>query len=146
MRCGAALNGILIVRRLLRMLCHAHACLPVSPSPLAAAERVVLKWIEVCREARSAHTTAVCGRRCSMAPAPLFSRPFDIVMVLFFVSHIPITILIDSQAIFPRRWYPEGAVRFLDSYVDAFGDPLASIGLSMTFALYSLLIGPCCAS
>ena len=64
--------------------------------------------------------------RCSMAPAPLLSRPFDVLMVLFFASHIPITMFIDSQGVLPKTWYPEGAVRFLDSYVDAFGDPLAS--------------------
>jgi len=30
--------------------------------------------------------------------APLTSRPFDLVCFLYFVSHIPITILVDSQA------------------------------------------------
>ena len=33
-----------------------------------------------------------------MAVAPLLKRPFDLLMVVYFVSHIPTTLFVDSQA------------------------------------------------
>lgn len=49
---------------------------------------------------------------------------FDWVMVLFFASHIPITILVDSQALFPTEWYPQAAVDMSQWYLKTYKDPL----------------------
>lgn len=37
-----------------------------------------------------------------MAIRSLLSRPFDLLVVIFFLTHIPITVFIDSQA--GRKW------------------------------------------
>ena len=33
----------------------------------------------------------------------------DALIILFLLSHIPITIFVDSQAVLPKAWYPEWA-------------------------------------
>lgn len=33
-------------------------------------------------------------------------RALEIIFSIYFFTHIPITLLIDSQAIFPRSYYP----------------------------------------
>ncbi|EIE23813.1 hypothetical protein COCSUDRAFT_83688 [Coccomyxa subellipsoidea C-169] len=59
-----------------------------------------------------------------MAIKSLLSRPFDLLIFIFFLTHIPITIFIDSQSVLPRSWYADGAVNMLEWYVEQFGDPL----------------------
>ena len=44
--------------------------------------------------------------------------------LIFFASHIPITLLIDSQALLPPAFYPECLKHLLDVYVDFCQDPL----------------------
>ncbi|KAK9836160.1 hypothetical protein WJX81_005976 [Elliptochloris bilobata] len=59
-----------------------------------------------------------------MPAAPILRRPWDILVVLFFVSHIPITLFIDSQAVLPRSWFPAWATDLMDWYLETYGDPL----------------------
>ena len=47
-----------------------------------------------------------------------------IAFLAFFASHIPITLMVDGQALLPRSIYPEFAVRALDWYTETFSDPL----------------------
>eukprot|EP00804_Cyclotella_cryptica_P012104 CCRYP_009820-RA/>CCRYP_009820-RA protein AED:0.39 eAED:0.39 QI:392/1/1/1/0/0/2/214/166 len=44
--------------------------------------------------------------------------------LVFFISHIPITLLIDGQAFLPRHWYPQGLVDVVDWYAATFKDNL----------------------
>ncbi|KAM6242540.1 sigma intracellular receptor 2 [Porphyrio hochstetteri] len=43
---------------------------------------------------------------------------------LYFLSHIPITLLIDLQALLPAGIYPQGLTELLEWYVTTFRDPL----------------------
>ncbi|KAK9827912.1 hypothetical protein WJX74_008856 [Apatococcus lobatus] len=56
--------------------------------------------------------------------ATVVNRPFDLLIVGFLLSHIPITVFIDSQAIFPKAWYPGWATKTLDWYLATYEDPL----------------------
>lgn len=45
----------------------------------------------------------------------------------FFISHIPITLLLDGQALFPRRYYPQILRTSLDWYASTFKDELMTL-------------------
>jgi len=45
-----------------------------------------------------------------------------IAFLCFFASHIPITLLIDGQSIFPQHFYPQGARNLYDFYTETFDD------------------------
>ena len=47
-----------------------------------------------------------------------------IAFLCFFISHIPITILIDGQAFFPRHYYPQILQDVVDWYAATFKDRL----------------------
>ncbi|KNC77202.1 hypothetical protein SARC_10331 [Sphaeroforma arctica JP610] len=49
---------------------------------------------------------------------------FDTVCLGYFASHIPITLLMDSQAIVPPVWIPDFAVEMNSWYIKTFNDPL----------------------
>lgn len=49
---------------------------------------------------------------------------FDAIVLIFFVTHIPITLLVDSQALFPREWYPKFANKMMDDFLRDYKDPL----------------------
>lgn len=53
-----------------------------------------------------------------------FASKFDTFIVLFFLLHIPTTVLLDSQGLFPQSWYPAWALRLLSNHVQMLGDPL----------------------
>lgn len=74
-----------------------------------------------------------------MPTKALLKRPFDILIVAFFVSHIIITIFVDSQAVLPRRWYSDSARHLLDWYLGAFGDPLVRISADPHLILSCLI-------
>jgi hypothetical protein len=59
---------------------------------------------------------------------------FDVVFILYFVSHIPITLLVDSQGVFPRDGYPQFARDMLDNFLRDFKDPL----VRQNFLLFKL--------
>ncbi|KAJ3297044.1 Transmembrane protein 97 [Rhizoclosmatium sp. JEL0117] len=48
---------------------------------------------------------------------PLSSRPGDIAMLIFFILHIPISLFIDAQIIWPSLPYPELALNANADYI-----------------------------
>lgn len=62
-----------------------------------------------------------------MALLPLRKRPFDCLVVVFLVSHIPITILFDSQGLFRPTKYPAFAQQAWGRYIAELHDPLVRI-------------------
>ena len=54
----------------------------------------------------------------------VWRKAFDWLMVIFFATHIPISMFIDSQALFPTQWYPRWAVEMSRSYLEEYRDPL----------------------
>jgi hypothetical protein len=44
--------------------------------------------------------------------------------LIFFISHVPITFLVDSQALLPSWLYPQAIRELLDFYVNFVNDPL----------------------
>ena len=46
--------------------------------------------------------------------------------ILFFAIHIPTTLLVDAQAVFPRHHFPAFARTMLDDFIARTGDPLMS--------------------
>ncbi|KAH9053113.1 transmembrane protein 6/97 [Lactarius vividus] len=64
-----------------------------------------------------------------MARTPLTSRPIDLFYFIFFVVHIPATLLIDFQAVWPKHLTPESLQLLPPWYVGMSGDFL--VGGSM---------------
>ncbi|KAL0055803.1 hypothetical protein WJX82_004532 [Trebouxia sp. C0006] len=58
---------------------------------------------------------------------PLSRRPFDVAVVAFLISHVPITLLIDSQPFFPSSLYPGFARNAFTWYIAQFQDPLMTL-------------------
>ncbi|ESK97750.1 hypothetical protein Moror_17376 [Moniliophthora roreri MCA 2997] len=54
------------------------------------------------------------------------SRPLDLVYTLFFLVHIPATLLLDLQAIYPKHLVPSALASLQEWYIDFSGDPLIS--------------------
>ncbi|GCB67136.1 hypothetical protein scyTo_0005081 [Scyliorhinus torazame] len=52
------------------------------------------------------------------------SRLLEWVFCLYFLSHIPITLGIDLQAVLPRDWYPGALQGLLKWYAARFKDPM----------------------
>lgn len=44
------------------------------------------------------------------------------VLLLYFATHIPISIVLDSQTVFPQEWYPQFARDLWNFYVSNFPD------------------------
>eukprot|EP00047_Mylnosiga_fluctuans_P007792 m.255537 g.255537 ORF g.255537 m.255537 type:complete len:167 (-) comp19552_c0_seq1:75-575(-) len=44
------------------------------------------------------------------------------VLAVYFGTHIPISIVLDSQVVFPRAWYPAFATNLFDFYTSNFPD------------------------
>ncbi|EPQ56635.1 hypothetical protein GLOTRDRAFT_60011 [Gloeophyllum trabeum ATCC 11539] len=59
----------------------------------------------------------------------LKSRPLDLVYFLFFLMHIPATLLIDLQAIYPTTMVPKLIAQLPVFYVQMSGDPLIGGGM-----------------
>ncbi|KAJ3299891.1 Transmembrane protein 97 [Borealophlyctis nickersoniae] len=53
----------------------------------------------------------------------LFSRPVDIVFILFFLSHIPATLFVDGQSLFGQAIFPQPVQDAVQQWVDMSGDP-----------------------
>ncbi|KAI8071304.1 hypothetical protein BC940DRAFT_234890 [Gongronella butleri] len=53
----------------------------------------------------------------------LASRPLDLVFYVFFLTHIPITVLFDLQALYPAAWVPQPLLSIVAWYAEATGDP-----------------------
>ncbi|KAI8985403.1 hypothetical protein BDB01DRAFT_759333 [Pilobolus umbonatus] len=54
------------------------------------------------------------------------NRSFDLVLLIYFITHIPITLLFDLQAIYPIEWVPQILVNIKDIYVGVLSDPFMS--------------------
>jgi len=55
---------------------------------------------------------------------PLTCRPMDLVYFIFFLVHIPSTLLVDCQAIWPKQFVPNFVQDIPIWYVGMSGDPL----------------------
>jgi hypothetical protein len=55
--------------------------------------------------------------------AAFTKRPLDLVFFIFFVTHIPITLLFDLQAIYPTWLVPSLLLETTAKYVEVTGDP-----------------------
>jgi hypothetical protein len=55
---------------------------------------------------------------------PLSSRPMDLIYFIFFLIHIPSTLLIDCQAVWPKHLFPKFLQDIPFWYVGMSGDPL----------------------
>lgn len=53
----------------------------------------------------------------------MISEATRIIYIIYFVTHIPITILVDLQALFPGI-YPGVVKKFFDYYIETYKDPL----------------------
>eukprot|EP01135_Chromosphaera_perkinsii_P003548 Nk52_evm6s248 gene=Nk52_evmTU6s248 len=57
----------------------------------------------------------------------------DSIFLVYFISHIPITICIDGQGFLPEEYYPKVLRDTLDWYVSEFGDPLMKAPQALWF-------------
>ncbi|XP_054768729.1 sigma intracellular receptor 2-like [Lytechinus pictus] len=53
-----------------------------------------------------------------------FTRFLELLFFVYFAVHIPVSILFDSQAIFPRQWYPDFLVTPKLEYTTQYKDVL----------------------
>ncbi|KAG0748804.1 hypothetical protein G6F57_004858 [Rhizopus arrhizus] len=51
-------------------------------------------------------------------------RTVDWILYCYFLSHIPITLLLDLQAIYPPNWVPQPLLDITTRYIDILNDPL----------------------
>ncbi|KAI6038629.1 transmembrane protein 6/97 [Pisolithus marmoratus] len=56
--------------------------------------------------------------------SPLSSRPLDLLYFLFFLIHIPATLLLDCQALYPESAVPTSIKALPRIYLDVSADPL----------------------
>ena len=49
------------------------------------------------------------------------------VFLVYFVTHIPITLMFDLQALLPVEWYPTVLREMVQSYAVGFGDPFMAL-------------------
>ncbi|KAF8506660.1 hypothetical protein F5888DRAFT_1644316 [Russula emetica] len=66
------------------------------------------------------------GKMTARTPTwrPLTSRPMDLVYFIFFLIHIPSTLLVDCQTIWPKQLFPKFLQDIPFWYVGMSGDPL----------------------
>lgn len=53
------------------------------------------------------------------------------VFAVYFIAHIPITLLIDAQALLPSHYFPKGVINVLEWYNRASRDPLMDSNASV---------------
>ncbi|KAI5123502.1 hypothetical protein M0805_006662 [Coniferiporia weirii] len=58
------------------------------------------------------------------AHRPLSARPLDLLYFAFFLTHIPATLLLDLQALYPRALVPAPLARLPELYLHLVPDPL----------------------
>lgn len=57
---------------------------------------------------------------------PLTSRPLDLTYFIYVATHIPISLFLDCQALYPAHLVPQPLVDLNAYYVNTFKDPLIS--------------------
>ncbi len=55
---------------------------------------------------------------------PLSQRWYDLLIISYFLLHIPLTLFVDSQAVFPREHYPQVFRQMLDDWIRDYDDQL----------------------
>ncbi|KAF5391811.1 hypothetical protein D9757_001850 [Collybiopsis confluens] len=60
------------------------------------------------------------------AAVPLTSRPLDFVYFCFFLSHIPASLLLDFQILYPAQYVPSFLLDLRNWYIQFSADPLIS--------------------
>ncbi|KAH7094205.1 transmembrane protein 6/97 [Auriculariales sp. MPI-PUGE-AT-0066] len=66
-----------------------------------------------------------------MQPLPLTKRPLDLLYVVFFVVHIPASILIDLQTLYPPSLVPGWMSPIMPWYLNMSGDPVTAGGMGL---------------
>ncbi|GJE90317.1 DUF2781 domain-containing protein [Phanerochaete sordida] len=68
-----------------------------------------------------------------MAPEPLTQRPLDLVYVCYFLSHIPATVILGTQALYPQSesLLPSAIARLPRMYIEMSQDPLIGSALGL---------------
>jgi hypothetical protein len=64
---------------------------------------------------------------------PLLQRPLDWIFFCYFTSHIPITLFIDLQALYPQWIIPEILKKVYASYVYTMGDPFMDMSRPLAY-------------
>jgi len=54
----------------------------------------------------------------------LFKRPLDLLFVIYFLTHIPITLLVDAQVVLPASFFPKILSTVFTQFATTFQDPL----------------------
>lgn len=57
---------------------------------------------------------------------PLLKRPLDILFILYFLLHIPITLIVDTQCIFPSTLFPAWAQQLTHDWIRDYDDQLVA--------------------
>ncbi|KIK63554.1 hypothetical protein GYMLUDRAFT_133462, partial [Collybiopsis luxurians FD-317 M1] len=57
---------------------------------------------------------------------PLTSRPLDLIYFCFFLSHIPASLLLDFQLLYPAEYVPTFLLSLRNWYIEFSADPLIS--------------------
>ncbi|KAK9896919.1 hypothetical protein P389DRAFT_51166 [Cystobasidium minutum MCA 4210] len=60
----------------------------------------------------------------SSSPKPLLKRPLDAIYFGFFLSHLVFSLALDTQALFPREYFPKLLTQSLDWFLSTTNDPL----------------------
>ncbi|KAJ1982961.1 Transmembrane protein 97 [Dimargaris xerosporica] len=58
----------------------------------------------------------------------LACRPLDLLYLVYFVQHIPATLFVDSQILFPTEWFPKALTNLARYWLLVSGDPLFAAG------------------
>jgi hypothetical protein len=53
----------------------------------------------------------------------IFSRPLDLIYVVYFATHIPVTLGIDFQVFYPAQYVPKALSDALEFYITTYKDP-----------------------
>lgn len=64
----------------------------------------------------------------AIQPQPLYKRPLDAFYALFFLSHLVFSLALDTQALFPRQYFPALLQQALDYFLTTSNDPLFRYG------------------
>jgi hypothetical protein len=59
----------------------------------------------------------------SVTRKSLFSRPLDLIYLIYFATHIPVTLGIDCQVFYPPEWVPQVLKDALLMYTRDYKDP-----------------------
>lgn len=65
----------------------------------------------------------------------ILARPLDFIYLLYFASHIPVTLAIDFQVFYPPEWVPQVLKDALSFYIDTYKDPFMGSSTPMYWFL-----------